>query len=312
MSTVTVVVITRDRAPVLAEALDAIARQTRPADRVLVVDDGSTDGTAGLLATRDDVDVITTPPRGIAPARNIGWRACDTDVVAFTDDDCVPTPTWLAALLQPLDADRADVVQGRTLPRPDQADRDGPWARTLQVESEQGYYQTANIAYRRDCLQAVDGFDDRLARVGEDTDLAWRVREAGYTTAFAPDALVHHAVWPFPFTRHLRDRAKWADVVLVLQRHPRLRELAHRGVWYRPSHERVVVEAATVAVAGRVHPAAGTLAALGVLAARARAAGRWTRDPVGRVRLGAQAVLADAYETACFTVASARHRTLLL
>ena len=312
MTTVTVVVVTRDRAPVLAEALDAIAAQTRPADRVLVVDDGSTDGTADLLAARDDLDVVTTPPRGIAPARNTGWRACDTDVVVFTDDDCVPVPTWLAALLAPLDAGEADVVQGRTLPRPDQADRDGPWARTLRVEAEQGYYQTANIAYRRACLEAVDGFDDRLARVGEDTDLAWRVREAGYRTTFASDALVHHAVWPLGFTRHLRDRAKWADVVLVLQRHPDLRALAHRGVWYRPTHERVVAEAVLVAVAGRLHPAAGAAAALGVLAARARPAGRWTRDPLARVRLGAQAVLADAYETACFAVASARHRTLLL
>lgn len=312
MTSVTVVIVTRDRAAVLGEALDAVAAQTRPADRVLVVDDGSRDDTRQVLAARPDVDAIHTGPRGIAPARNTGWRATDTEVVVFTDDDCRPHPDWLAALLAPIEGGRADVVQGRTLPRPDQAHHDGPWARTLQVETEQGYYQTANIAYRRTCLEAVDGFDDRLARVGEDTDLAWRVREAGFRTTFAPDALVHHAVWPHGFTHHLRDRARWADVIQVLRRHPQLRSLAHHRVWYRPSHERVVGEAALVALGARLHPAVGAVAAAGVLAARARPAGRWTRHPAGRIQLAAQSLLVDAWETACFAAGSVRHRTLLL
>lgn len=312
MTDVTVVIVTRDRADILGEALDALRGQTRPPDRILVVDDGSTDATAGALDAAEGVDAIHTPPRGIAAARNAGWRAATTEVVAFTDDDCVPSPEWLEELLRPIEAGTADVVQGRTLPRPDHADREGPWSRTLRVESEQGYYQTANIAYRRVCLEAVGGFDEQFARVGEDTDVAWRVREAGFRTTFASDALVHHAVWPFAYGKHLRDRAKWADVVAVLARHPDLRTLAHRRIWYRPSHERVVAEAAAVAIASRVHVVAGVAALGGVLAARARPAGRFSRDPVRRLLLAGQGLVADGYETACFVASSVRHRTLLL
>lgn len=312
MTSVTVVIVTRDRATVLRHALQAVCRQQRAPERILVVDDGSSDATRQVLAEYPGVDAIHIPPMGIAYARNVGWRACTTEVVAFTDDDCVPHPAWLEHLLRPLEEDIADVVQGRTLPRPDHAERHGPWSRTLRVESEQGFYQTANIAYRRSCLEDVGGFDSRLARVGEDTDLAWRVREAGHRTNYAPHALVHHAVWPLTYARHLRDRAKWADVVVVLRRHPALRSLVHRRIWYRRSHERIVIETALVVVGSRVSPVLGMLFGAGVVAARARPAGRWTRSAGGRIGLGVQAMVADAYETLAFVRASIRHRTLLL
>ena len=97
---------------------------------------------------------------GPAAARNAGWHAALGQLVAFTDDDCVPQPEWLATLAAALQV--ADIAQGCTLPDPAQEHLLGPFARTMDVRSETGYYQTCNVGYRRSVLEAVGGFDDDL------------------------------------------------------------------------------------------------------------------------------------------------------
>ena len=117
---VSVVVATRDRAMLLEELLASLRRQTLPADRfeVLVVDDGSGDGTAALLATEERQGTLRTVATGHreavgpAAARNAGWRAARAPVVAFTDDDCVVSPRWLEEGLAACRAAPGCIVQG--------------------------------------------------------------------------------------------------------------------------------------------------------------------------------------------------------
>lgn len=311
---VSVVIASHGRCALLAETLDALDRQTMAGFEVMVVDDDSPDATPELLAARG-VRTIRVSRRGPGRARDVGWRAAAGDIVAFTDDDCVPTPGWLEALVAPIVAGDADFVQGRTLPRPDQAELAGTWSRTQVVEEENGFYQTCNIAYRRTVLEAVDGFDAGFSgplTAGEDTDLAWRAIESGFRSRFSAEALVHHAVWPSSYREFLLDRRRRAMVVQVVQRHPQTRRLAYRRYFYRQSHARVLALAALLLVAGRLRLWAPPVLIGGGILAHALALAARSEPRAGRTLRLAQVLVADGVEVAAFAAASIRYRTLLL
>ena len=89
--------------------------------------------------------------------------------MAFTDDDCVPTPGWLEALLAAA-ARRVDaIVQGPTQPRPDELDGLDAYAKTVRVSQATPHFETCNILYPRTLLERVGGFDESYpAPAGED------------------------------------------------------------------------------------------------------------------------------------------------
>jgi glycosyltransferase involved in cell wall biosynthesis len=321
--TVAVVIPTHNRAGLLPRLIAGLEAQEGVAGfEVIVVDDGSSDDTWDVLdhlAKRTSLDVRCARlvhNAGPAAARNVGWRASRAPLIAFTDDDCVPQPGWLPSLVAA--SATADIVQGRTRPDPDQHGRLGPFSRTLDIASEDGYYQTCNIAYRRTVLEQLDGFFEQFRYpAGEDTDLAWRAKDAGVTTTFAPSAVVHHDIRPSSLTVAIRDSWRWQSVALAVSRHPQLREVfASRYVW-RPSHRAVlgaVAGATAIASAPRSRTAWLAGAALTahyihyrVVTAPLPGAGprrRWLVLP------GAFAV--DAAEVTACLVGSARHRTLVI
>jgi GT2 family glycosyltransferase len=260
-----VVVATYNRAALLERLLDALAAQEGVARfEVIVVSDASTDATADVLAARAatfPVPLLTMRQErnaGPAAARNRGWRTARAPIIAFTDDDCRPSPRWLASLLAASSPATA-LVQGRTLPDPDQLDRWGPFSRPFPtVVAEDGFYSTCNIAYRRDVLDALGGFDETFRfPCGEDTDLAWRARKAGYTTAFEGDALVHHEVWRSDWLNFMRSMRRSESLVLLVSIHPELRRHAGVKVFWRGVHLPVllvVISALLVAVLPQVGP----------------------------------------------------------
>jgi len=96
--TISVVIVTLNRAHLLRDALASLMRQTRPPDEVVVVDNGSTDTTGEVIAEfASSLNLISVeePRRGIPYARNTGVRHASKDIVAFIDDDCVASPDWL-------------------------------------------------------------------------------------------------------------------------------------------------------------------------------------------------------------------------
>src|SRR3954467_15153837 len=145
---VAIVVPTHNRVALLSRLAEALARQHGVEFEVIVVDDGSSDATPAelrRLASQDGLRIVPMrldPNGGPARARNAGWRATSADVVVFTDDDCVPQPGWLAALVKRVDD--ADVVIGQTLPNPDQRGQGGPFAHFVRVTRDGGIYQTCN------------------------------------------------------------------------------------------------------------------------------------------------------------------------
>lgn len=96
--TVGVIIPTRNRAELLHNSLEALARQARAPDEVIVVDNGSTDNTKQVVeqySGRLPIRYFYEPIPGAGQARNLGIRNATSDVLAFTDDDCVPDKDWL-------------------------------------------------------------------------------------------------------------------------------------------------------------------------------------------------------------------------
>jgi glycosyltransferase involved in cell wall biosynthesis len=242
---VSVVIPTRNRKGRLAALIDSLKRQTLASERLelIVVDDGSTDGTDELLAeaSRDSgffrFEVLRlTTSLGPAAARNAGWRRARAPIVAFTDDDCEADPRWLEELLTRSSGDRV-ALQGRTQPIPREVERIGPFARTLTVTRLGPFYPTCNMAYPRALLKELGGFDESYpAPGGEDTDLALRALERGARIEFADAARILHAVNQYGPIGKLRWALHWSHAMRVFARHPALRRELQMGLFWKRSH----------------------------------------------------------------------------
>lgn len=233
---VAVVVPVLDGARVLPACLDALAAQRdAPPFEVVVVDNGSRDGSAALAAAHPVVDrVVVEPRRGSYAARNAGVRATTAPVLAFTDADCRPAPGWLRAGVAALaDADlaggevRAVVGEPPTLwERYDRA----VYLDQGRAVRDEGYAATANLLVRRAALDAVGLFDAALASSG---DLEWgqRATAAGLRLVHAPDAVVTHLArrdLAQTWRLHRRLGAGWRDLARAGRRPPACREPALR------------------------------------------------------------------------------------
>ena len=164
---------------------------------LICVDNGSTDDTLATLERYGSkVKVVIEHVRGPSAARNAGIRAATGEIVAFTDSDCVVSPEWLGAIVEPLADPSVGAVAGRILAhRPCSAvavfgEVIHDHRRAVQ-EFKPPYFITMNVACRRSDLTSLGMFDERLLR-GEDVDLAYRMLQAGMNFAYRRDAVIYH------------------------------------------------------------------------------------------------------------------------
>lgn len=187
----------------------------------------------------------------------------------------------------------------------------------MDVPFEQGFYETCNIAYRRDVIERAGGFDEAFRfPYGEDTDLAWRAKEDGARTVFVADAVVRHDVWPSDYRAHLRDMRRREGVVLVFRKHPALRGHLGKGIFFRPIHPPALVAAgALVLLASRPRSPARAASATAASLWYAWVCRRFRPNPPRRRQwlvVVPLALGADLYEIAVMARASVRYRTVLL
>jgi glycosyltransferase involved in cell wall biosynthesis len=261
---VSVVVPTRDRSQMLETLLESLGRQTLDPSRfeVVVVDDGSTDGTPALLQrvageVRYDLRVVRHSGSGPASARNRGWRHASAPLIAFTDDDCVATPTWLQQMVESAKNRPGAIVQGATEVDPAEAPRAGPFSRTLEIKEPGPFYATCNMLYARELLERLGGFDETFPLPGgEDTDLGWRARKSGADYVFVREAVIQHAVVQLGPVGKLRWVLHWSDTMQVLRRHPGLRSNFTWGIFWKRSHALLVLAIAGAVLSRRLRPAA--------------------------------------------------------
>lgn len=209
MRTISVVIPVRNAMATLPGCCQALRSLDPQPTEVVLVDNGSTDGSLDVLKrfasehTRAHVRILTEMRRGASAARNAGIQSARGDVVAFTDADCVPDPSWLRYLAGAFDDQTVGAVAGRIVARPTGTiveqfnalytlqSPESP-ARHCRWTPWAGGFPTANLAVRRELLQRIGGFDESVRLYGEDYDVCARLYETGAAIDYVPDARVTH------------------------------------------------------------------------------------------------------------------------
>lgn len=174
--------------------LASLASQTRAPDEVIIVDGGSTDGTAELFERDETVTLIREPGANISRGRNIALGAASYDILAVTDADCVLEPRWLEEIIAPLEAG-GDVSMGFYAPVIEDFFQGCMAAVNLPTDATEVDPSTfmpsaRSVAYRREAIEMAGGYPEWLA-IGEDMWVNHRWRELGLDLRFAPGAIVH-------------------------------------------------------------------------------------------------------------------------
>lgn len=195
---ISVVLCSYNGSSTIPETVDALLNLDYPDYEIIVVDDGSTDDTA-RLADRPGVNLVRTMHSGLSSARNTGLNAATGDIVAYIDDDAYPDKHWLSNLsLTFQTTDHAGIGGPNISPTTDGpmhhcvANAPGNPSHVLIDDGEAEHIPGCNMAFRRDALLSIGGFDTQFRSAGDDVDICWRLREAGFTLGFSPTALVWH------------------------------------------------------------------------------------------------------------------------
>jgi glycosyltransferase involved in cell wall biosynthesis len=201
-ATVSVVVPVYNQAIFVSLALASLFAQDLPVSRfeIIVVDDGSTDGSgetaSRLAATWSGVTrVLTKRNGGPASARNMGVAHSQAEFVAFMDADCRAASNWLSSLVRLLTETNAAAVGGPIVNAASAnwvasyIDASGLYRHRVR-RGVVDYLLTANVAFRRSALLEMDGFSE--GAWAEDADLSFRLLAAGHTLLLAEDGIVMH------------------------------------------------------------------------------------------------------------------------
>ena len=243
------IVPTYNRRDLVLQTLDALSRQEDARFEVIVVDDGSKDGSFPAIVERARAlglagrGIRLDRNRGPADARNVGVLAARADVFAFTDSDCLPTETWLKSGLAALVSGIA-MVQGPT--RPPAGSAPPFFSHFMHIERLDGTFSTCNAFYSRDALVGAGGFDPRRIYC-EDLDLGWRVQARGWVAVYTRDAVVYHQVIKQSPLEWLRWPGRLSSWPACIARHPQGRSYLFARYWVSSAHA-----ALTLAVAGLI------------------------------------------------------------
>ncbi len=204
-----VIVCTRDGRQRIGNCLTAILAMAGGGFETVVVDDGSTDGTADFVEKNFPwVKLVRLSACGLSAARNAAAAAATGEVLAFTDDDCEPDREWIARLRPCFLAGNFAAVGGPNLPPRATnwhaavvAAAPGAPSHVMLTDEEAEHLPGCNLAVTREAFQEIGGFDCQFHTAGDDVDFCWRLRDAGHRLGFAPGAFVWHhrrpSLWGF-------------------------------------------------------------------------------------------------------------------
>lgn len=201
---VSVIVPVYNRKEDIGECLDSLAALVYPADKVevIVVDDASTDSSAAIAAQHKARVVRLPVNRGQSAARNVGVMHASGELLAFIDSDCIADPAWLQDLVPYFQDSRTALVGGYVasffqstwLDRYEEVKSPLCMGSDLAIGSgpdSDFYVPTCNMVVRKDAYLKVGGLNENQ-RVGEDVDLCWRLKKAGFRLIYVPKGIVKH------------------------------------------------------------------------------------------------------------------------
>jgi glycosyltransferase involved in cell wall biosynthesis len=228
---ISVVVCAYNASATVEECLTHTGALDYPGLEVLLVDDGSTDDTADIAdricAGDDRMRVIRAEHQGLSGARNTGWQSASGDLVVYLDSDAYPTPEWPYYLALGLDGPEVGGVGGPNLPPPGGSRASEMVARApggpvhvLISDDRAEHIPGANMAFWRQVLDEVGGFDVTYTAAGDDVDVCWKVLDRGWEIGFHPAALVWHHRRGSTKAYLKQQRGYGRSESLVAKRHP--------------------------------------------------------------------------------------------
>ncbi len=196
---ISVVVCAYNEAATIDECLTSIENLTYPDYEIILVNDGSRDATGDIARRHASVRVLDIPNGGLSAARNVGLEHAAGEIVAYTDGDVRVDPDWLTHLVRPfLTSDVVGAGGPNLVPADDPpmaqciARAPGSPTQVMLDDRIAEHVPGCNMAFRRDALLEVGGFNPIYLRAGDDVDICWRLQARGWKIGFAPSALVWH------------------------------------------------------------------------------------------------------------------------
>jgi GT2 family glycosyltransferase len=196
---ISVIVCVYNGADTLRQCLVALSQLDYPDHEVIVVDDASTDGSLAIAAASGFHTIALDANQGLSHARNVGLAYSTGEIVAYLDADAWPDPHWLQYLAVAfLESEHACVGGPNIEPRCDKlvaaavAKAPGAPIHVLVGDRAAEHVPGCNMAFRKEPLEAVGGFDPQFQVAGDDVDICWRIQERGWTIGFSPGAVVWH------------------------------------------------------------------------------------------------------------------------
>lgn len=205
---VSVVVCTYNRRDFFDMCFESLLNQSYPSELFeIVIVDSSDDLQCGenlklmekyiIMGQESGIKVkyLFQKPDGISSARNLGIKNSEGDIICFTDDDCIADDNWVRKLVEgfgDLDSEKTGGVGGqiRYLSSGSAVEENQEFINPENYISKWSFIIGANMAYRRDVLEEIGGFDPYFRYGGDDNDIGLRVRLDGYSLKFSPEAII--------------------------------------------------------------------------------------------------------------------------
>jgi O-antigen biosynthesis protein len=196
---VSVVVCAYNAERTMHACLASLEKLNYPDYEVIVVNDGSKDRTLAISQDFPYCRIISQENKGLSVARNVGAEAATGEIIAYTDSDCVADPDWLNYLIGTMESRGLAACGGPNFsPTEDSlvpeavAVSPGAPCHVLLDDEIAEHIAGCNMAFRRDVLLGIGGFDPIFHAAGDDVDICWRLQDAGYQIGYSASGFVWH------------------------------------------------------------------------------------------------------------------------
>jgi len=242
-----VIIPTYNRKDALRECIFSLLNQDYPGEKyeIIIVDDGSSDGTAALIAALSqeypNLQYLQRPHQGPAAARNVGIKYSHGAIIALTDNDCIPASDWVRNILEKHNLYKdvlaigglTEVNSHNIKAAVSQSLSNGAMSAQINNRKEYIFFPTCNVSFKEEYLK--EGFNELFPLpAGEDLEFFWRIFKAGNKFLYDGKIRVFHNCHP-NFKSFLKQAYMYGKGNFLVQHlhqdHPLLKEILPGGLW---------------------------------------------------------------------------------